>query len=171
MGALVITAGGFDLKYRRVPNWLVLAGLLAGLLLNSVLYGLPGLWSGLQGMGLALLIYFPLYLLHAMGAGDAKLMAAVGSIVGPANWFGIFVVTGILGGLVGLIALMAKSRLRRGLNNVFLILTAAAHGRAPHEMSPELDVRRSEGLRMPHAAVITFGVAIFLWLTAIYAPR
>jgi len=171
LGALVITAGAYDLKYRRVPNWLVLAGVVAGLGLNSFLYGLSGLLSALEGMALALLIYFPLYLLHAMGAGDAKLMAAVGCIVGPANWFGIFVVTGILGGLVGLIALAVKSRLRRGLNNVLLILTATSHGQAPHQVSPELDVRRAEGLRLQHAAVIMFGVGIFLWLTAIYAPR
>ena len=55
--------------------------------------------------------------------------------------------------------------------NTFFYGSTALDRRAPHQTSPELDVHRSEGLRTPHAAVITFGVGIFLWLTAIYAPR
>src|ERR1700689_4273619 len=83
---IVVTAGIYDLRYRRIPNWLVLAGLVMGFGLNTFLFELTGLTRAALGMGLALLIYFPLYLLRAMGAGDAKLMAAVGSVVGPGNW-------------------------------------------------------------------------------------
>ncbi len=80
---IVMTAGIYDLRFRRIPNWLVLVGLVLGFGLNTFLFGLSGLERSAMGMGLALLIYFPLYLLRAMGAGDAKLMAAVGAIVGP----------------------------------------------------------------------------------------
>jgi prepilin peptidase CpaA len=171
LGILVITAGAFDLKYRRVPNWLVLAGLVLGMGLNTALFGLPGLWLALKGMGLGLLIYFPLYALRAMGAGDAKLMAAVGSIVGPANWFVIFLITGILGGVVAIVTLVSRSRLQKSLGNVKLVLTSLAHGTAPYKATPELDVRSGHGVRLPHAAVIAMGALIFLWTAAVYAPR
>jgi prepilin peptidase CpaA len=171
LGALVIAAGAYDLTYRRVPNWLVLIGLSLGISLNTFLYGIPGLLLALEGMGLALLIYFPLFAIRAMGAGDAKLMAAIGSIVGPWNWLGIFILTGILGGVVGLIALAVRSRLKRAMRNVWLILTGLAQRTAPYQLSPELDVRASAGFRLPHAAVITFGTLSFLWLAAVYAPR
>ena len=107
---IVVTAGIYDLRYRRIPNWLVLAGLVLGIGLNTFLFDLEGLKRAALGMGLALLIYFPLYALRAMGAGDAKLMAAVGSIVGWQNWIVLFVVTALLGGLTA----GARVRIRIG---------------------------------------------------------
>src|SRR5579871_918007 len=88
---LVILAAIWDIRFRRVPNWLTLTGVLIGVGLNSFLYESAGLWASLEGLGLALLIYFPLFLLRGMGAGDAKLMAAVGALAGPMNWLGILV--------------------------------------------------------------------------------
>src|SRR5258707_6460288 len=97
---LVVTAAVHDLRSRRIPNWLVLAGLVLGVALNSFLHPYwPGFKEAAQGFGLALLIYFPLYILHAMGAGDVKLMAALGAMVGPGPWLALFIVPAILGGL------------------------------------------------------------------------
>src|SRR5262249_44988714 len=88
---LVLGAAVYDVRYRRIPNWITASGVLAGLLLNAFLDPTwSGLLFGLKGMALGFGIYFALYALHAMGAGDVKLMAAVGALVGAANWFGIF---------------------------------------------------------------------------------
>ncbi len=87
---LAVTAGFLDYRTRRIPNLPVLFGLMLGIGLNTMLDGTTGLGAAVRGVGLALLIYFPLFALRAMGAGDAKLMAAVGSIVGPGNWVIIF---------------------------------------------------------------------------------
>src|SRR5215831_17994976 len=98
--SLVVAAGVYDILYRRIPNWLVASGLAVGIALNLFLFGWTGLKSSLLGIGLAMAVYFPLYLLRGMGAGDVKLMMAVGAIVGPGTWFGILIFTGILGGVV-----------------------------------------------------------------------
>src|ERR1700730_4198826 len=96
------------------------------------------LWVGgsfrysLLGLGLGLLIYFPLYLLRGMGAGDVKLMAAIGSIVGAANWFGIFVVTALLGGVVALMLLLARGRLSNSLWNVGFLLQQVSTLQPPY---------------------------------------
>src|SRR5258708_213689 len=84
--AIVLGAAVYDVRYRRIPNWLTVAGVLAGLLLNSFLYqgtspavfGFPGLFFALKGLFVAFGVYVFLYALRAMGAGDVKLMAAVG---------------------------------------------------------------------------------------------
>ena len=77
----------WDLRTRRIPNWLMLAGLIAGFVLNGLLFGVQGLETAALGMLIGFGIYLVLYLLHAMGAGDVKFMAAVGSLVGWRWWF------------------------------------------------------------------------------------
>jgi prepilin peptidase CpaA len=164
---IVVTAAIYDLRYRRIPNWLVLTGLVLGFGLNTFLFGLTGLTRAALGMGLALLVYFPLYLLRAMGAGDAKLMAAVGSMVGPGNWIVVFVATAVLGGVIGLIALLFAGRVQKTFWNMGWILNEVMHFRAPYRSSAELDVRSARGMRMPHGVAIALGSIAFLAWKAI----
>ena len=84
--AVVASAAFYDVRTRKIPNWLNLSGLILGLGLNTLLLHAHGIVVASLGLGLALLIYVPLYLVRGMGAGDVKLMAAVGSIAGPQNW-------------------------------------------------------------------------------------
>jgi Type IV leader peptidase family. len=56
---LTLIAALTDLRSRQIPNWLVVAGLLAGFILNAYLQGWPGLLQAARGFGLALLIYCP----------------------------------------------------------------------------------------------------------------
>src|SRR5438552_10022495 len=122
MVLLVSTAAIYDVRFRRIPNWLVLIGLLLGLGFNVFLFEWRGLRLSLLGLGLASLIYFPLYLLRGMGAGDVKLMMALGSMVGWANWFGIFFITSILGGAVAMLLLVSRGKLRTALLNIQFLL-------------------------------------------------
>src|SRR4051812_10451827 len=69
----------FDVRYRRIPNLFVLATLVSGLLINFVAGGLDGLWASAGGCLLAFGLMFLLHVFGAMGAGDVKLFAAVGS--------------------------------------------------------------------------------------------
>src|ERR1700755_2137507 len=87
---LVAAAAIYDIRFRRIPNNLNACGVLAGMTLNTFLFARAGIMSALLGCALGLGVYFALYYLRAMGAGDVKLMAAVGSIVGPHSWIGIF---------------------------------------------------------------------------------
>jgi prepilin peptidase CpaA len=159
VAALVITAGIYDIRYRRIPNWLCLAGVIAGFAFNALN---SRLLLAAEGFGLALLIYFPLWLLHAMGAGDVKLMAAVGALVGPLAWLVIFLLTSIIGGVVALLMILGKKRFRKTLWNVAYIVSEMAHFRPPHMRGEELDVRSPMSLRLPHGAVIALGCLAFL---------
>lgn len=161
LALLVAIAAIFDLRFRRIPNWLNLAGVVCGLSVNTYLTGLHGLSRAGLGLGLGFILYFPLFLLRARGAGDVKLLAAIGSITGAGNCFVIFLLTAILGGAVALVLLLIKGRLQKTMWNITWMLRDLAQFRAPFSSNPELDVNNPEAVRLPHAVVLALGVIGF----------
>jgi prepilin peptidase CpaA len=166
--AMAVIAAVWDLRYRRIPNWLTLPGIIVGFALNGMLFGLAGLKIAGSGMLVGFGIYFMLYLLHAMGAGDAKFMAAVGSLAGLGFerreylWFQIFLASVILGAVAGVILALSRGRLVRTFHNIGYILSEIGHGRPPHVRREEVDVKSEKALRMPHGAAIAAGIFIIV---------
>ena len=171
IAAVVVVAAISDLRTRRVPNWLTFSGLVVAIALNWFLSGeLAGLWFSLQGLGLAFGVYFALYLLRAMGAGDVKLMAFLGAAAGWKDWlFGIFPMTAILGGVVGILLVVTKGRLRKTFQNIGGMFMSLRLGHAPYQDNPELDVRSGQGMRLPHAVMIACGALGLLAAAALWA--
>ncbi len=173
--ALVIVAAIWDIRTRRIPNWLTLSGVVLGVAINMFIYQPVGMWFGLvlslKGLALAFGVYFVLYLLHAMGAGDVKLMAAVGAAAGWENWLGILVLTSVAGAMAGLLLVALKGRFRKTLGNLGIIITSLGRGRAPYKDSPELDVSSDKAMRLPHGALIALGTLGFLAAALRWAPR
>lgn len=173
--ALVLIAAVYDARYRRIPNWLTVTGVLIGLGLNAFQEGvlgsaaIRGSWTGLMFSLAGLLagfgVYLALYLLRAMGAGDVKLMAAVGSIVGWQNWLVIFLCTAVTGGVLAIVVSLAKKRLGKTLFNVGFILHEMKSLRPAYLKNEELDVKSDKALRLPHGVVIAVGSLIFLALS------
>jgi prepilin peptidase CpaA len=167
--ALVIGAAAYDIPYRRVPNWITAAGVLLGLAMNGFLYGWPGLQTSLAGLAVGFGAYFVLYSMRAMGAGDVKLMAAIGAMVGWQDWFGIFIVTAIVGGFASMGLMAMRGRVKKTLWNVGFVLTEMKSGRAAYLSNEELDVRSGKAVGLPHAAVIAAGTLVFLGLSIHFA--
>jgi len=177
LGFLVAVAAVYDFRYRRIPNWLVLTGIVAGLLWNGSSQVSPSLVDGSQvglqsvlsglgrsaaGLGLGFALYFPLYLLRARGAGDVKLLAACGAIVGATNCLWLFLLTAILGGVIAMVMLLFKGRVRHTLFNVSWILRDLLRLKAPYQSSEELDVNSTKGMRLPHGVLIAVGSVALL---------
>ena len=168
---VTVSAGFADLRSRRIPNWLAGGGLLAGIALNWFVGGTDGLWFALKGAGVALAIYFPLFALRAMGAGDGKLMAAAGSIIGWGNWLGLFFLTAVMGGLLGLAVVFSKGRTWQTLRNIVHLLRELAYFRVPHASNQELALGREGSLSLPHGSVIALSSVVFIVILALWAPR
>ena len=151
---VAVVAGIYDWRYRRIPNWLSLAGLVAGFSGHFYLGGLAGLLVAAKGFGLAALIYLMLYLVRGMGAGDVKLMAALGSIAGPMSWLLLFLATSILGAVVAVVMSLAYGRLYSTLWNVGQIVKELTLFRAPYKRQPQLELHHAAALRTPHGTII-----------------
>ena len=160
---VVLTAGVYDLRVRRIPNWLTLSGLILGFGMNA-LAGQGDLVKAILGLLCALAVYVPLYLVRGMGAGDVKLMAAVGCMAGPSNWIRIFLVTALLGGAAALALVAAKRRFQQTTTNLGVIVTELVHYRVPARRNEQLDIRDSRALRMPHGMVIAAACIFFLFI-------
>lgn len=165
---MLLAAAAFDIVYRRIPNWLTVSGVVLGIVINTILGSQEGagLVFSLAGLGIAFGIYAALYALHAMGAGDVKLMAAVGALVGWERWFGIFFVTALFGGVLALLLVVFRGRLKKTLFNVSFILSEMKSGRPAYLANEELDVKSKKSVGLPHGAVIAAGTILYLALSA-----
>lgn len=71
-----------DLRSQRIPNTLTLPAAGAGLVLNGLFFGLDGLLASASGWAVGCALLLPLFLLRGLGAGDVKLVAALGALKG-----------------------------------------------------------------------------------------
>ncbi len=164
---LVTIAAVYDVLFRRIPNWLTGGGVALGFAVNAFLHPLwPGLLLSVGGLFAAFAVYIALYSLRAMGAGDVKLMAAIGAMAGWRNWIAIFLITAVLGGIAALILVALRGRVRKTLWNVGFILSEMKSGRPAYAKNDELDVRSGKSVGLPHGAVIAAGTVAFLALGA-----
>jgi len=171
LAALVVVAAVYDIRFRRIPNWLVVAGFCLGLTFNVFFHRVDGLILALLGAVLALIVYLPFFALRAMGAGDVKLMIAIGAFVGAKNWLILFLITAILGGILALCLLLIRGGLIRAFQNVLFILGELVRLRPPYQGDPALDVAHPRAVTLPHGVSIALGTLVFLLLEIIPASQ
>lgn len=118
----ILLASWIDYAQRRVPNWLNLALILIGFAVQASYFGGSGMWTGFLGMltGFGLLIV-P-WIMHGMGAGDVKLMAAIGVWLGAELTFYSFALGAIIGGVAAVIMIVSSGRLKMACANFNLIM-------------------------------------------------
>ena len=157
-GAIGIACiGGFtDIATRRIPNWLTYSGMLVGIVGNGLLHGWRGLLAAIAGGligGGAFLVFF---LIHAMGAGDVKLIAAIGCLVGPTSAIQIVLASAIAGGIFAIVLALWRRKLRTVLANVVDLIRF--HAVAGPEVHPHLNLSNPQAVRLPYAVAIAAGV-------------
>jgi prepilin peptidase CpaA len=170
--ALIALAVAADLRHRRIPNGLVLAGMTLGLLFQAWAPTGAGLFvagGGSLGLGTALFgglvglaLLLPMYALRALGAGDVKLLAMAGVWFGPASiaWAALW--TLLAGGLLSLAVAACSGVLPRVLANLremlLHTLVQAQLRRLPQVGTPSTPTTG----RLPYAVAIGCGVGIEL---------
>ena len=162
---LAVTAAILDLQRHRIPNWLTYPGIVLGFVLRGTLLGWKGLGTALAGCLLAGGIMFLFFMVRAMGAGDVKIMAAIGSLVGPRHAGIVLLATGVCGGLLAIAYALYRRRMMATIKNVGSVIRFHAWaGVQPH---PELNLDNPSALRMPYGLAIALGAlysfAAVLW--------
>jgi prepilin peptidase CpaA len=146
-----------DLRSRRIPNTLNLAIMAVALVVHGALEG----WHGVVGSLLAALLagglFVVFFLSGGMGAGDVKLMTALGAVVGLANVASLLLATAIAGGLLAIGVAVAQHRLGRTVQNLFrmLRLDAIAQLLGPQPAAGSNDTP----LYLPYGVAIAAGAA------------
>jgi prepilin peptidase CpaA len=159
---LLVIATAVDVYSRRIPNWLVLPFLAAGVIVTTAAHGLTGLGQSMAGIALAVAVTGVLCWLRGMGMGDLKLCAAVGGWIGPAQMGTALVVTGIAGGLLALAWAACHGSLSASLEGSGDLLSGFwTKGIRPH---PRLTLDNPSARSMPYAPAIAIGT-IFSFFT------
>src|SRR6516164_4837452 len=120
--ALTISAALLDWRSRRIPNLLTVPGLLLGVLAHGLLSGWHGVLTSLEGAGLALVILLPLVLLRGLGAGDWKLMGAVGALLGPIMFLFVLLGSIFVSGAMAIVQMFLAGRVVQTIRNVYVLV-------------------------------------------------
>jgi prepilin peptidase CpaA len=112
-----------DVRTRRIPNWLT-GGLAAGGFGLAFGGGSVTPWQALLGLALGLALMLPGHVIGATGAGDVKLMAAVGAFLGPSLVFRAFLYSALAGGLIALVIAVRRGVLAETVHGTGRLVTA-----------------------------------------------
>lgn len=159
---LAVVAAGWDLRTRRIPNVLTFGGALAAVLAHGYAGGLSGAGWALAGWMVGVAFFLPFFALGGMGAGDVKLLAALGAWLGPgpAVWLALYSL--IAGGVIGLAVALGYGYLTQAFANLgWMFQFWRAEGPKP---VPEVTLATHKGPRLAYAVPVLAGLMVAIWL-------
>ncbi len=166
VAAVVAIAGIVDMRHFRVPNILTIPLLGCGILYHTAAYGFDGLQSSLLGALLGFGVLFGLYLIGAMGAGDVKLMAAVGAWAGAETTVFVFAIAAAATGLYSIVILLWQGRLGHAFTTIQMALcqctTLAKHLGAAERVESVVRQKDRRKRLVPFAAMIALGLVVVI---------
>ena len=154
-----------DLTQRKIPNTLVLYGLIFSCILQCFSYGWAGALNWVLGISVGFICFFPLYLLRGMAAGDVKLMMAVGGFLGYPLVFTAALYSLIAGGVMAIMYLIYKQKIGQLMmlikyiaTNIFVRTTGLS--------VYDFNVSQTSLGRMPYAQAIAAGTVLAYYFKA-----
>lgn len=162
----ILWASWIDYAQRRVPNWLNASLIVTGFVAQAVYNGSAGLTAGLCGLLVGFGLLIVPWMMHGMGAGDVKLMAAIGVWVGPAMALYCFLVGAVIGGAVAVIMILSTGRFKLACANMSVILAKCSNRNA---WFTEFGSAKSFGATsqlLPYGVPLTAGTLLVLAMRA-----
>ena len=156
--AIVITStigAVSDLRFRRIPNWLTVSALLAGLAIRLFWGGGAELRSGLLACAIGFGLSFPLFLARALGGGDVKFLAAVSSLLGMDHLWTALLATALAGGLLALFVAIRRGAVQR----TFVLTGRLVRSIVTRWTHRDYSIPR-QTLTTPGALTVPYGLAI-----------
>lgn len=158
MTAFIVIASGLvasivDVRSRRVPNALTFPLAVVGIWLAAAGLGRIDTGAALLGLVVGLGVMLPLHIIGGTGAGDVKLVAALGTLLGPLGILNAIVRMGIAGGVIAIAVALQRGRLRTTMFGTALVLARADGAAAAIES-------QDANNRFPYAPAIAIGAAL-----------
>jgi len=150
---VAIAIAYMDVRYRRIPNRLVLVILVGGITLNTCFGGWQGLVASLGGLAVAFGAMFFLHLFGTMGAGDVKFFAAIGSVIGISLVPRTLLIVALVGALLALLKMIYARRVGTTLLGVVRFF----YGLLPGQTVPRFEVPSDRNYTLPYALPICIG--------------
>jgi len=157
--AVGISAAITDVTARRIPNRLTYSAIVGGLVLQAALHGWQGLLLGGGGCLLFGGVFMLFYIVNAMGAGDVKLAAALGSIVGYSATLPVMYATALAGGALAVLIMVLSGRVVETLRNTLWV--TGFHLRHGLQMHPQVNLDNPSSARMPYG--LAFAAGTLYW--------
>lgn len=159
LAALLAVPGGWtDWRSRRIPNWLTVPGLLAGILVNSLAGGWTGAKASLLGAALGLGLLLPFVLVRSLGAGDWKLVGALGAFLGPQRLIAVLFATILVAGVMAVVLIVWKRRVWESLRNMWRMLAAFFTFHMP---GSEFTLENPQALKVPFGVAVAIAVVLY----------
>lgn len=155
---LAACAGWLDWRSRRIPNWLTVTGLCVGVAAQSIAAGWTGTRTSLAGAGLGLLLLLPFVLLRSLGGGDWKLAGALGAFLGPHDLLRVLLGAMLVAGIMAMILVIYKGRLRQTLRNIAHMVAALFQFHLPGR---EVSLDNPEALKVPFGVALAVAVILY----------
>ena len=154
-----------DLTRHLIPNVLTFSAAILGMCVQIWLSGLQGMLTGLEGLAVGLAMLLPFYIRGGMGAGDVKMMAAVGTFLGPMNTVMAVAMTLMAGGVMGIGVILLRGNIRGLLYRYGLMAQCLFVTGSVSYVPPQADETTPlRGVRFPYAVAIATGTLAVRWL-------
>ncbi|MCK4858007.1 MAG: prepilin peptidase [candidate division Zixibacteria bacterium] len=147
-----------DYRWRIIPNRLTLPAIGLGLILNFAGNGWQGLLFALVGLAVGFGLMLLPYLLGGMGAGDVKLLAALGALLGGYAILNVFLYATILGGILAVLIARRSRRLGKSLVNLIYIVAGVFLYRSLSTTGKTVD----KNIKVPYGIALGAGMFCFL---------
>ena len=159
--AVLIAGAVTDLRQRRIPNLLTYSTILLAVVAYCVIGGWDGLSHSLGGLAIGFAVFFLPYLLGGMGAGDVKLMSAVGAVLGFKQTVVCFLFIAVCGGIMALGFMIHRRNLKNTLLKTFLSMLYLFANKDASLLKVNKNEVTQEGI--PYGVAITGGGFLFLF--------
>jgi prepilin peptidase CpaA len=151
-----------DIRYKKIPNLITFPAVIFALIYYFITKGFSGLLFSLEGLVLGMLIFAIPYIMGGMGAGDVKLMGAVGAFVGYKGVFVSFIYTAVFGGLYAIILLIMNYSYTKAFLKRFWITLKTFF--ATGQLIPIPAARDEKRPVLCYGVAIALGALLYLYL-------
>ena len=145
----------FDLRSRRVPNWLSFSATVMALALNVSIHGAMGLIHCVFGLTMALVVLLGPFVLGGLGGGDVKMMGAIGALLGPALTIQALAIGFVIGGLITLVHLAYLGKTAEVAGRTARMVASAITQRSLHPLRVDLDA--PDAIALPYTLPLGIG--------------